>query len=256
MPVPNFEGKHQHDALFSARDMLDVWARHGPIPAAPTGVIFCWTRALNDWVVQTEGESPYIWPTPHHGELYSLRGPGNLVICGRYGQGGPEIAFLVEMLYALGARRFVNIGIAGGLGSNMNIGDFVVCDRAIRDEGTSHHYLEPGQYAYPDPVLTARIAAGLDSAGITYRTGATWTIDAVFRETVAEARHYASEGALTVEMEAATLFAVAQVRGAEAASAFVISDVLLDAEWVPPDRRSVEEPLRSLFNAARAALVG
>ena len=63
--------------------------------------------------------------------------------------------------------------------------------------------------------------------------GSAWTIDAPFRETVLEARHYADEGVAVVEMEAAALFAVGTVRGVEVASAFAISDSLADGEWVP-----------------------
>ena len=73
----------------------------------------------------------------------------------------------------------------------------------------------------------------LTERGAAFRRGATWTIDTPYRETVEEVRHYRREGVLTVEMEAAALFAVAAVRGVEAASVFVLSDLLGETEWTP-----------------------
>ena len=140
---------------------------------------------------------------------------------------------VVETLGALGTRRFVNLGAAGGLQPGDRVGDLVVCDAAVRDEGLSHHYLPPARLAHPSETLTRALADRLASQGHTYKRGATWTIDAPFRETTEELRHYREDGVLTVEMEAAALFAVAQHRQFDAAAAFVLSDTLSDAEWIP-----------------------
>jgi hypothetical protein len=75
------------------------------------------------------------------------------------------------------------------------------------------------------------------------------------RETVAEARHYQAEGVLCVEMEAAALFAVAQMRGLALASAFVISDSLAEEAWSPRFRDpAVQGGLVRLYQAAVAVL--
>ena len=92
-------------------------------------------------------------------------------------------------------------------------------------------------------------------AGLTFRTGISWTIDAPYRETVAEARHYQAEGVLCVEMEAAALFAVAQVRGLALASAFVISDSPAEEVWRPGFGDPVVQAcMRGLYQAAVAVL--
>ena len=82
-------------------------------------------------------------------------------------------------------------------------------------------------------------------------------MDAPFRETVAEARHYAEEGVAVVEMEASALFTVAQCRGYEVASAFTVSDSLVDGEWSPQfnDPR-VATSLERMVHAAVATLPG
>ncbi|MGH9269927.1 MAG: nucleoside phosphorylase, partial [Ilumatobacteraceae bacterium] len=92
--------------------------------------------------------------------------------------------------------------------------------------------------------------------GLEPTMGSAWTIDAPFRETVAEARHYVDNGVAVVEMEAAALFTVGAVRGVDVASAFAISDSLADGEWVPQfgDPRLAER-LERMVPAAIAALL-
>jgi uridine phosphorylase len=140
---------------------------------------------------------------------------------------------MTETLAALGTRRFINLGAAGGLQPGARVGELVVCDGAIRDEGLSHHYLPPARYVFPSSPLTSELATRLTALGHDYKVGPTWTIDAPYRETIEELRHYRDEGVLTVEMEAAALFAVAERRRLDAAAGFVLSDTLSEVEWTP-----------------------
>ncbi|MGI9031614.1 MAG: hypothetical protein ACR2HP_16785 [Ilumatobacteraceae bacterium] len=103
----------------------------------------------------------------------------------------------------------------------------------MRDEGVSHHYLPSTMWAEPSPALTRQLHEECARAGLEPTMGDAWTIDAPFRETVAEARHDVDRGVAVVEMEAAALFTVGEVRGVDVASAFAISDSLADGEWVP-----------------------
>jgi purine-nucleoside phosphorylase len=96
----------------------------------------------------------------------------------------------------------------------------------------------------------------MTQAGLEFRTGTSWTIDTPYRETVDEVRHYQAEGVLCVEMEAAGLFAVAEVRGLELASAFVISDSLAELVWSTRFHSpEVASGLVSVYQAAVAALL-
>jgi uridine phosphorylase len=172
-----------------------------------------------------------------------------------FGIGAPCAAIRLEDLAAFGVRRVVSVGTAGSLQSDIGIGDIVVCDRAIRDEGVSHHYLPPARHATPSEALTHRLRSALDAAGRPYRVGTSWTIDAPYRETFAEVKHYQREGVLTVEMEAAALFAVAERRGIELAAMFTISDSLADLTWDPRfSSRETEAGLEALYLAALEAL--
>src|SRR5207244_12370227 len=103
-------------------------------------------------------------------------------------------------------------------------GDVVVLTGAIRDEGTSYHYVGPDVDVSLDADLTAELTAALLRSGTQLRSGTTWTTDAPYRETVEEITEFRRRGVLAAEMEAAALFAVAQTRGLHMASAAVIED--------------------------------
>jgi uridine phosphorylase len=233
MAFPNFEGKHAHDAFFSAKEMLEHRRAEGNLPdfEIPEAVIFCYQSSLYKHVLARHDARRV---DVFGGEFYLLTDTGSRIgFCAKFGIGAPVVTALLEEMVAMGIQRFMSIGTAGALAKGLEIGDVVVCDRAIRDEGVSHHYLPPAKHAHADSELTDRLERALHETGFTPRRGTSWTIDAPYRETAAEARHYQSEGVLTVEMEAAALFAVADYLKVPLAAAFTISDSLADLEWAP-----------------------
>ena len=167
----------------------------------------------------------------------------------------PAAMMLAEFV-AFGVRRFVSIGSAGCLQPRVPFGATVVCTGAVRDEGVSHHYAPAARFARPAPGLTERLASALAGAGTMPESGLTWTVDAPYRETVAEARHYQTEGVLTVEMEAAALFTVGQFRGVDVAAAFVVSDHLLAGEcWTRAfGTRALRDASADLLNVTLSVL--
>jgi uridine phosphorylase len=250
---PNFAGKHEHQAMFSPKDFLDYAVRHHLIQDVPIpqSVILVYSRNLFRYIGQHEGVEPIgfiSWP----GQLYRLPTPHeNIGVMGGFGIGAPTAAARLEELIAGGATRFLNIGAAGALQKECSIGDIVVCTQAVRDEGVSHHYLAAGKYSSPTQTLTERLKEVLDQEGLAYREGSTWTIDAPYRETVEEARHYQSEGVVTVDMEAAAVFAVGGYRGVEVAAAFVVSDSLAELVWEPKfASEELRDGLEKLFHAS------
>jgi uridine phosphorylase len=134
------------------------------------------------------------------------------------------------------------------------MGEFVVCEKAIRDEGTSHHYVESETYARPSDSVVTTIRETLREREEPFHVGPSWTTDAVYQETRAEVERYADQGVLTVEMEAATVFIVATYRGVNAGAMFVVSDHLGPSEW-EPNSHLAEEDLRQLGDTAKSVLV-
>lgn len=147
------------------------------------------------------------------------------------GIGGPFAAAAFEELIAMGGRRFVACGAAGVLVPELVLGHAVVVDSALRDEGTSFHYLPPARTVAADPRPMARLVGALHRAGIAHTVGRTWSTDALYRETRDRARRRRDEGCLTVEMEAAALHAVARYRQVALAQVLLAGDSLAGEQW-------------------------
>lgn len=243
--------------MFTPADFAAYLRRVGALDDydPPDGIVLCYQRSLFEHVLNSEG----LERSQRQGALHGLRRlpstQGRIGVVGQFGIGAPAAAAALEDLAALGTTRFISIGTAGSLQRDLRIGEVVVCQQAIRDEGVSHHYLPPAKFASASTALTATLAAALDAVPVPFRSGTSWTIDTPYRETVAEARHYQAEEVLCVEMEAAALFAVGEFRGVQVATAFTMSDSLAELVWDPqflgPE---VEASLIALYHAALTAL--
>ena len=256
MPYPNFPNKHREAALITPQAAVAHLVTEEPPLPYPDAVIFCYQSSLLAHILeQHETISPGRGSYRH---LHWLAETENRVaVAGGFGVGAPAVVLALEALIVQGVRRFLSIGTAGSLQRHVAIGDIVVCDRAIRDEGTSHHYVPPEKYAQASPAMTARLVEALQDADIAHTVGTSWTIDAPYRETVTEVRRYQAEGVLTVEMEAAALFAVAAYRGVEMGSLLTISDSLADLAWEPHFRSDTTRVgLETLYRVALQALAG
>lgn len=233
MQFPNYKNKHNENSVFSPSEFVAYMSKLGRYNdfKPPEGVILCYTGSVIEYAT---ANYPVTTAKGISSGIHLFNETDNRVgIIGNFGMGAPIATALVEELIALGVKSFVSIGMAGTLQKEYKAGDIVVCDRAIRDEGTSYHYLEPSKYAYASPEITEKIKRVLEKQGIGYFTGASWTIDTPYRETVAEVKRYQSEGVSTVEMEASALFAVAQYRGVQMGAIFTISDSLAELEFAP-----------------------
>ena len=183
---------------------------------------------------------------PNPESIYLCRSVKDLIVV-KLGIGAPLTAVVAEELYAAGVKEILIMGIAGSLNRKLDFGDLVVCSRAVLDEGTSHHYLKNSLYVSPSSGLTVKLCRIMDKLGIKYAKGTTWTIDAPYMETVHEVKHYRKKKVLTVEMEAAALFAIAKRRGKGAAALFTISDILDPEGWSGFDKRGKRKRKREAY---------
>lgn len=147
--------------------------------------------------------------------------------------GGPAAGMLTEALIASGVSRIFMLGTAGSISPICRIGDVVVPSWGIREEGTSYHYLAPGVPCRASESARAQVRSCLVGAGIDFKEGGVWTTDAPYRETRDKVLAYAKRGALAVEMECATLMAIAAYRMQEFAALLIITDELFGDQWVP-----------------------
>jgi uridine phosphorylase len=149
----------------------------------------------------------------YHTELHAFRHDGReygIVGCA---VGAAFAVLIAEELFASGCALLVSMTSAGRILPVRPPPYFVVIERALRDEGTSYHYLPPSDYSEADEALVRMAREALDAAGMSVEAGATWTTDAPFRETQAAIESAAAAGILAVEMEAAALYAFARARG-------------------------------------------
>lgn len=145
--------------------------------------------------------------------------------------GAPASVLLAEALIISGVKRLVVFGEAGAIHPKMRIGDILVPTFAVREEGTSYHYLPYGVSAKPSQKLLNRLKHLLDKTGFTYEEGGVWTTDAPLRETRQKVLTYADVGVLAVDMECSALFAVSKYRRVVCAAVLTISDELHRRVW-------------------------
>jgi uridine phosphorylase len=153
------------------------------------------------------------WPCYHtHLDTFDLAGQTvGIVGCA---VGAPFAVLIAEQLFASGCRFLVSLTSSGQIVPAGPTPYFVIIDRALRDEGTSHHYAAPATYAEADPALVRLAADALGAQGLRAIVGATWTTDAPFRETAEAIAAAKTQGILAVEMEAAALYTFAKIRQA------------------------------------------
>ena len=149
------------------------------------------------------------WPC-FHTKLYRWR-DGKMEVGVVGGTVGAPFAVLVaEELFASGCEALVTISSAGLVASERRPPFFVLVERALRDEGTSYHYLPASRYADADPALTDAVARAIRDIETKVLRGTSWTTDAPFRESASLIANRRGEGVLSVEMEAAALLAMAR----------------------------------------------
>lgn len=148
----------------------------------------------------------------YHTELYRLPHDGielGIVPCAV----GASFAVLVaEQLFASGCRLLLSMTSSGQLSERRPPPYFILIEKALRDEGTSYHYLPPSEFSYAAPQLLAAMGKAFDGLRAPVERGATWTTDAPYRETATAIGSMKAQGLLAVEMEAAALYAFAQAR--------------------------------------------
>lgn len=173
----------------------------------------------------------------------------------RSGVGAPLAGALLEEVIAMGCRFFVVCGGAGALRSDLALGHFVVVSSAIRDEGTSYHYLPAARSIQLDEAARGVLEDVLRANDAPFVVGQTWTTDAPYRETPGKIAQRREEGCLTVEMEAAALAAVAAFRGVPLAQVVYCGDDLAGDSWDERSWQSLSDVRDGLFDLAASAAI-
>ena len=231
-----------------------------PSPVLSTGdvperAVVCFFRDVIDELCgggRAEVVAETTWESGVH-RLYRLPVEGGHVGVFHPGVGAPLASGVLEEMIATGCRTFVACGGAGAVIPGLALGHVVVPDSAVRDEGTSYHYLPASREIAADPAVTAVLSAVLAERDVPHVVGKTWTTDAPYRETVDKIAARRAEGCLTVEMETAAFLAVARHRSVTFGQYLYAGDDVSGSVW---DSRQwqTSSARRDLFWLAVAAV--
>lgn len=209
-PVPHRLPLHEFDPEVVAVINPSI---HAALLGFPDRAVMCW---FGDVVRQrTDGcEAVYHVPFEHgdHAVCVVEHG-GEQVAIVSPGVGAPAAVTSLEVMIALGATKIIGCGGAGIVRPGFDVGHVIVPTGAVRDEGTSYHYAPADAAVGPHPRALAAIDDVLTAAGVPHDRGLTWTTDAFFRETPSKIARRREQGCITVEMEAAAMFAASAFRG-------------------------------------------
>jgi uridine phosphorylase len=196
----------------------------------------------------------------HHRGLWGYTGKaadGESLTVQSTGMGGPSAAIVLHELIALGARRAIRVGTCGALGPELDLGDLVVAREAIAADGTSAALTG----AATDGVARSRAYARTRAceslvnrihhalAGYerkAHRDATIVSTDLFYEPSEGRNGEWRAEGAIAVEMEASTLFAIGERAGIEVGCLLAVSDTF-DASG---NRTRIED--HTLIEAAEA----
>ncbi|MEX2304483.1 MAG: nucleoside phosphorylase [Bryobacterales bacterium] len=252
---PILDHPTEQPSAFTAKDLIEDLrrTRYVPAGAVPPVCILEFDGDLTDWLVQEGIAKLFASWACFHTSMFAMEIEG--IECGIIARtiGGPYAVLIAEQLQSAGAKIIIGLTSAGRLASSLPLPCLVVATSAIRDEGTSYHYLPPARDVACPTQITSYLQRELQAAtGWTTRSGAVWTTDAPFRETPGQLEKWAGEGALAVEMQAASLFAFGIARQASVACVAMVSNAI-DHQGEQFDTGSQDDGLKVLQGIARAA---
>ncbi len=228
-----------------------------PLEGMPPRVLLCFFREVIEALIAS-GEATLLYNLRSEmgtHPIYRWEREDEAVALLHPGVGAPLAAGLMEESIALGGRIFLLCGGAGALRNDLPLGMPIVPLAALRDEGTSYHYMPPTRWVHPSAEVVRALEQTLEAHKRSYLLGKTWTTDAFFRETPAKVARRREEGCLTVEMEAASLFAVGRFRRVRIAALLYAGDDVSGEAWETRNWHSQEEVRTSLCRLAAEALL-
>ena len=241
-------------SVFTPAHLIKSVRRARQIPEGPIPKL-CFLEFdgdLTDWLVAEGLARPFpFWPC-FHTTMFAVEIEG--VECGIIPRtiGGPYAVLVAEQLASSGARLIVGLTSAGRVSRELPLPCLVVVTCAVRDEGTSLHYLPAAkEVSCPAPAVADLIFRELGAIGRPVRQGKVWTTDAPYRETQMQLEQWAAESVLAVEMQAASLFAFGIAKEMAVVSVAMVSNAV-DHDGEQFDTGSQREGLRILGACVRA----
>ena len=149
---------------------------------------------------------------------------GKIGVCfTKGGYGAPASADTLETIHALGVKRLIVAGLCGVFGKDTKVGDVILPSKILSEEGTSYHYTENAEYAFPETGLHQKAVQHF-RGNFNVRTDATVSTDAVYRQTLAKEALWQEKGCIGVDMESSVLLTISRLYAIPAVSILLASD--------------------------------
>ncbi len=211
----------------------------------PDTAIVCFKKELIDIVEKDKNFEEYS-DIPECGDkikIYKTTSENKDIILYKTILGGPATAAMIEEMHARGVNNFIFFGSCGELISSLKKGAFIIPTEAYRDEGTSYHYIPASDFI--EVKSSKKLEEIFKSLNVNYELAKVWTTDAIFKETKDKTQKRVESGCKIVDMECASIMAVAQNRNINAYQFFYTDDNLDDGSW---DIRTLIEDRSSMLS--------
>jgi len=213
------------------KNLTRPWINAKALQVEAAALICVTPHDLRAFVKMFQGEPVKAWKGFR--EVYRGSAGAGRVTIARTPFGAPGCVALAEELAAFGTKQILFMGYCGSLQPGVRAGDIIVPLEAIREEGTSYHYLPSDVAAQPHQEIPNVIRDCLRRKKVPYHQGTIWTTDAIYRETKGKVKQYRTKGVLGVEMELAALFAFGMARQVAVGGLLVVADELTAESWHP-----------------------
>ena len=197
----------------------------------PKIAIVCFKKELIDYIKDEEDYMEYsdLNVLGDSIKLYKTQRNGKDILIYRTLLGGSATVGMMEELHARGVDKFIVFGSCGELTSDLKNGAFVIPNEAYRDEGTSYHYLPESDFVKIKSY--EKLVNIFEEEKIDYEITKVWTTDALYKETVNKVENRLKQGCKVVDMECASIMALAENRKFEAYQFLYKDDTLANNEW-------------------------
>ena len=205
---------YNEDSLFLPKNLLREARRQKGVLEGdvPPVIVLDPDGDFERYVIKEQGAAPCpFWPCYHTSLTEFFFEGQRLGVIGN-AVGSSFAVLLAEQLFACGCRLLVSVTSAGLITRMQEPPFFVLIEKALRDEGTSYHYLPPSEFAMLDAQISERLEGGFDGLAEPVLRGAAWTTDAPYRETPTAMDAARAKGIIAVEMESAALYAFAAAK--------------------------------------------
>ena len=225
MLLEEFDANRQ--AIINPQDL------HGPIEGFPKVVISCFSRVTFARLLENYDHEVIARTSMANFEVcvYGITIGDQQIAAFNAPVGAASCVGILEDLIQFGMEKLVLFGTCGVLDRDIEATSIIIPTAALRDEGTSYHYLPASDEVEVNKKSLSLFQAFLDSHKVSYQSGKVWTTDAPYRETIDKMKRRKEAGAICVDMECSAVAALAAFRDLELCHFFYAADHLSEEQW-------------------------